>query len=63
MLGEPDAIDSVAETCIGPYTRMSYVCRVTTWIYKPAPLDQQTRTTITFNDEDVVTNVVRDIEY
>jgi hypothetical protein len=63
LLGDPDSIDTVAETCIAPYTRMPYVCRVTTWIYKPAPLDQQTRTTITFNDDDVMTNVVRNIEY
>ena len=63
MLGDPDSIDTLADTCITPYTRMPYVCRVTTWTYKPAPLDRQTRTTITFNDEDVVTNVVRNIEY
>ena len=62
MLGDPDTIDTVADTCIAPYTRMPYVCRVTTWIYKPAPLDRQTRTTITFNDEDIVTNVVRNVE-
>lgn len=62
-LGDPDAYGSVLGSCPLPASRATYACRLTTWIYMPAALDQQMRTTITFSQDGEAIEVVRAIQY